>query len=282
MSEMLTKHPALKHIPSAVRNTYHEMFLTGSRVICDPPVLDTDTDLVVLIEETMQADVVALLGEEGFTFIREYADRPGLSLKKETPDGVLNIILTGDNATYERWRAATALATKLKLNRKEDRIELFSVVMNYAVVGALTYVRNSDLPSPAANVSTEEMVTTGTAAVGGRPERFLYRPRDVSVSVVSRSSDEALRVRLPEPVPSPAPPTGRYSYGQAGGIYTRGRGSTRPTAETVDRYLPYAEPTISPRADAESSRPTAVPSLAEVADAARASWTSPYEDPFNS
>jgi hypothetical protein len=103
-------------------------FPTGSFVICDPPVLDTDIDVVWLVKDfaacssSLQADGWEICGEE-------YSDADGTfkAWRKEN----LNYILVTDKNKFAEWIVATNLAKQLNLLNKEDRIALFSVIRNF-------------------------------------------------------------------------------------------------------------------------------------------------------
>lgn len=252
MSEMLTKHPALKHIPEQVKASYQEMFLTGSRVICNPPVLDTDTDVVVLMEETIFSDVLALLQGDKWEVLGEYNDKPGVSIKKETPDGVLNLIMLDEWNVYAKWKVATAIATKLNLLKKEDRIDLFDKVLNQNVkAGEVTYLNNHHLTPSKVDIS--EMLTVGAATNVGRsglspPRVTVSRPlrRSTSIPDVNGWSSTSFDAAAPAedryepnvvPYPEPVPATSRaYYFDSPSGPSGRTINTlARPTQENMRR-----------------------------------------------
>lgn len=126
---------------------------TGSRVICNPPVMDTDDDYLLLIEAGHQWRIIEALLQEGF--IRggsletteshplmmspdyEYRDMGEVfqSYKKTThdifgfaPPYTLNIILTADESYFDNFYYATVAAKRLNLLNKADRVALFNGV----------------------------------------------------------------------------------------------------------------------------------------------------------
>ena len=99
-------------------------YATGSRVICDPPVLDTDEDYVVLGSK----DGYAHLIKDGYclqTPDRGYDISGFVSLHK----GNVNIIFTHDAEFYHSFVKATRLAKALNLREKKQRIVLFQAVL---------------------------------------------------------------------------------------------------------------------------------------------------------
>jgi hypothetical protein len=100
---------------------------TGSRVICDPPVMDTDEDYVVWVGNTtkdrLEADgfVCTTLCSDG-----DYDDMQDFVTYRR---GKINLITTESGTFYGYFNAATSLAKRLKLNRKEDRITLFQAIL---------------------------------------------------------------------------------------------------------------------------------------------------------
>lgn len=104
----------------------------GSRITCKPPVLDSDSDWLVVVTD-WQAFVDAA-ASEGFEISGSV---PADELKR--PDarqkfwslrrGMLNLIVT-DSPTFARqFVAATSVAKRLNLLDKTDRIALFQAVL---------------------------------------------------------------------------------------------------------------------------------------------------------
>ena len=100
---------------------------TGSRVICTPPVMDTDDDWLVFVPESM------------VDFVNEYLEKAGATHSEEQehyPDGVvwwfgeLNIIVLYDYPTFYRWVAATYYARLAGLNSKQARKDFFGAMID--------------------------------------------------------------------------------------------------------------------------------------------------------
>jgi len=110
---------------------YKEFTRSGSRVICNPPPLDTDDDYIILCKDKSQWEFLCeCLASEGFEYTGN-SDYPGekdnvsfASYRKED----LNLIVTHDEDYYKQFVRATKLATKLNLLNKEDRVSLFKAV----------------------------------------------------------------------------------------------------------------------------------------------------------
>ena len=114
---------------------------TGSKVICDPPVMNTDEDWIVLSKGTDFFGRLVALGwgdcrgtddEETEELpigichrFDPYNDAGFLALRK----GDLNIIVTEDIRFFSAFVEATELAKKLALNEKDQRVTLFDYVL---------------------------------------------------------------------------------------------------------------------------------------------------------
>lgn len=94
-------------------------YATGSRVICDPPPDDTDYDVVVL-----KVAPIDLTGWTCESACGEYVPQ-FVSYRR----GKVNLIVTDDAEFYDRFVAATRVAKRLNLLKKEDRIALFQAVL---------------------------------------------------------------------------------------------------------------------------------------------------------
>lgn len=100
------------------------MFATGSRVICNPPVLTTDVDYIVLAT-TKGALVAKLVSNQGWLPSSGDPNYGGdfISLVK----GNVNLIITDNPTFYEASHYAHKLAKRLNLLNKQDRIDLFEL-----------------------------------------------------------------------------------------------------------------------------------------------------------
>lgn len=107
----------------------------GSRVTCNPAPTDTDEDWLLLVNADTFAsmyDELAYFGvtQDGSCPFNESADI------LEADDsfasfkiGELNLIFTTDPEFYDRFMLATAVAKRLNLLEKADRIALFQAVL---------------------------------------------------------------------------------------------------------------------------------------------------------
>lgn len=103
------------------------IFPTESRIICDPPVLNSDSDWVVLVKDTEAFHIQAIT--EGWippTSGDGHSQVPGFNSYRR---GVDNLIVTSDAEWFEAFDVATYAAKKLNLLNKNDRITLFQAVM---------------------------------------------------------------------------------------------------------------------------------------------------------
>lgn len=104
---------------------FHE---TGSRFICNPPVMDTDEDYALLATNDKYDNTRKLLIKLGYqTNSEEYDGQDGgfESWKK----GNINFILTKCSKFFIRHGTATQLCKELNLLKKEDRILVFHTIL---------------------------------------------------------------------------------------------------------------------------------------------------------
>jgi len=107
---------------------YESRFTTGSSVICNPPVLNTDID-VMFYTKDMASFSCYLIDNNWKSSFEDYkleADGIFKAYRKEN----YNVLLTQDIDYYDRFEEATILATKLNLLEKHQRIALFEYVVN--------------------------------------------------------------------------------------------------------------------------------------------------------
>lgn len=107
---------------------------TGSRFICDPPVLDSDDDWVILVEDLEYAKYKAARldwysEDGGYYRVDSGSEEPGPFISLRHSEGNSNYIFTDDAEFYDRYVAATLLAKKHNLLNKVDRIQLFHTVL---------------------------------------------------------------------------------------------------------------------------------------------------------
>lgn len=115
---------------------FRSMVITGSRVICWPAPTDTDLDIVVMVEPSEFGVAVEFLKSTGWALppTREGYPEPTLgsmaTLRKVIAETEVNLILVNSYSTFTRWRTATYVASKLNLTEKNDRVLLFSSMLN--------------------------------------------------------------------------------------------------------------------------------------------------------
>lgn len=97
---------------------------TGSNYICNPPVVDTDIDTVVLVNGYY--DYRKMLAEEGWGACAKenYVDGTVYAVRK----GLHNYIVVEDPDIFNDWVVATEAARALNLTKKEDRVTLFKTI----------------------------------------------------------------------------------------------------------------------------------------------------------
>lgn len=120
---------------------------TGSRYICDPPVMDTDEDLIVLFDDTGGQRInrgnrleiqavndrpyereIAVFKSVGFEMTKDvklYHKGDFLTYRR----GHYNLITCTDPDYYYLWVKATQLAKERNILDKEERIKLFKQIL---------------------------------------------------------------------------------------------------------------------------------------------------------
>lgn len=126
---------------------------TGSRFICDPPVLDSDNDWVILVEDLEYAKYKAARLDwysAGSGYYREGSDHEELGpfVSMRHSEGNSNYIFTDDAEFYDRYVAATLLAKKHNLLNKVDRIQLFHTVLYGEYIDAPILKESAAPPAP--------------------------------------------------------------------------------------------------------------------------------------
>jgi hypothetical protein len=106
---------------------WHEV---GSRVTCDPPVMDTDRDVLCLVKD--RKEFLDAATREGFVMAGSVpADELELhqSLFTSLKRGEDNLIVTDTAWFASRFMAATRLAKRFNLQAKAERVALFQAVL---------------------------------------------------------------------------------------------------------------------------------------------------------
>lgn len=104
---------------------------TGSRYICNPPVLNTDDDRVVLIKESF-AEYAQFLLDEGFEVTILNSNYSGANDGRHpfftARKGELNLIVMNSKEGFRYWLMATELAKKFNVKDRSDRVDLFVAI----------------------------------------------------------------------------------------------------------------------------------------------------------
>jgi len=126
----LLDDPIAKEFPFRVLNDFaNQSEPCGSRITCNPPVLNTDADYLVLVNSLVKFVEVALLNgwEIGGSF--EDEGKPDVmhfvSLKRDSD----NLIVSRSPEFYRRFHAATIIATELNILDKPKRVRVFQAVL---------------------------------------------------------------------------------------------------------------------------------------------------------
>lgn len=104
----------------------------GSRVTCNPAPTNTDADYLVYTGDPyVLRDKVLEAGYEigGSLLLDANSPLEGNDRFSSYTKGEINLIVTSDEAFYKRFLAASSVAKRLNLLKKEDRIALFQAVL---------------------------------------------------------------------------------------------------------------------------------------------------------
>lgn len=115
---------------------YTSFFPTGSNYICNPPVTDTDIDFMYLVYSLEECADWLEENEWLRSGDASYAIKGWVSYRKDK----YNLLLTEDQDHYTKFEAATELAKKRNLVKKEDRIALFNLIVGPMVYNKLNTV----------------------------------------------------------------------------------------------------------------------------------------------
>lgn len=105
--------------------TIRATYKTGSRHTCNPPVMDTDDDTLVLVDRLPDKK---FMKDNGWEFC---GDQEYSSSFEAYRNGERNLILITNEATYIRRCAATELCKAMNLTDKTARIAIWEVVAGY-------------------------------------------------------------------------------------------------------------------------------------------------------
>ena len=101
---------------------------TGSHYICDPPVLHTDIDYIVLVNNLDKAHVTLVEGPWVYTSL-EYVEMVGTNFRCYR-NGVYNLIVTQNTSWYLKFCAATEYCKAKNVRKKVDRIMYFESILS--------------------------------------------------------------------------------------------------------------------------------------------------------
>jgi hypothetical protein len=115
---------------SALEEFVEKVEPTGSRVICNPPPMDTDEDFLVKLKPNVslkffeqQMQFEGFEGSSGDMY--DLDETIFVSLRKEEA----NLIVTTDQEFFDKMVVATAVAKRLNVMKKSDRIMLFNAIV---------------------------------------------------------------------------------------------------------------------------------------------------------
>lgn len=106
-----------------------DIFPTGSSYTCEPPVLDTDVDFVILVSNLQEFTPVA--HDLGWVTTRDNGNYPTSQFRSFRRD-TINLIVTELPYYFQRYMVATKLAKQFNLLKKEDRCALFAAIVDRA------------------------------------------------------------------------------------------------------------------------------------------------------
>lgn len=122
-----------EHLFTNLRNMGCVIEPCGSRVTCDPPVMNTDADYLIECPsaETAVSAVVHDISSAGYQWegsSNHYQSCAVVGFMSWRRDD-MNLIVTANPDFAKRHRIATALCARLNLMKKADRIAVFQAVL---------------------------------------------------------------------------------------------------------------------------------------------------------
>lgn len=99
-----------------------DLLLTGSYFMCDPPVITTDIDFMVLTTNINAARI--LLCRAGWVSSNSSEDYPEENMHPMRR-GRFNALIVDSQEYFDKWRLATEVSRDLNLLNKEDRVKVF-------------------------------------------------------------------------------------------------------------------------------------------------------------
>lgn len=119
-----TPFPGLEHYMSI--DKVADFHASGSTFICSPPPEGSDEDWIVLAFDRSEL-INTLIEEHGFDVGGEEFDTDNSFVSLRL--GLINLVVTESEEFYDRFVAATSVAKRLNLLKKDDRIALFQAVL---------------------------------------------------------------------------------------------------------------------------------------------------------
>lgn len=103
-----------------------QIFQTGSSIICNPPILNTDIDYCIL---TPNLDIFDdIITKIGFITL-DNEDYLEVGKFVSYRYGKYNLIVTDNREFFFKFKNATDIAKALNLLKKEDRVILFQYIL---------------------------------------------------------------------------------------------------------------------------------------------------------
>lgn len=102
-----------------------EFRYVGSRDCCNPPVLDTDIDILYLVASREQ--FISICEDIGF---KRGGSRTPKGQFSSLRCGIVNLIVTADHSYYEKFLIAHSIAKRLNILNKDDRVDVFRAVVD--------------------------------------------------------------------------------------------------------------------------------------------------------
>jgi len=115
-------------LPRAVVELCSRIEPVGSRVTCNPAPTDTDADYLAFVQPALWDQLHAALDANGFESHPAY-ETPESPPFASFRNGAVNVIATCEEWFFNRFMAATSIAKRFNLLRKDDRIALFQAVL---------------------------------------------------------------------------------------------------------------------------------------------------------
>lgn len=105
----------------------------GSRVTCNPAPTDTDQDYLVLVKGSKLYKLFEILKIRDYTCggscPNNFEDSDGGFQSFKNKSGDINYIITTSKVFFKRFMAASSVAKRFNLLKKDDRITLFDAVL---------------------------------------------------------------------------------------------------------------------------------------------------------